>query len=349
MAKLTRKLRYPFETPPPEGEVTEVVDGILWARLPLPMALDHVNVYILDGDDGWTIVDTGFNSRRTRAIWQKLLEGPLAGKPVARVLVTHHHPDHVGLAGWFVTEHGAELLMSRTAWLMARMLTLDEQAVPPPETMAFWKSAGMSAEILASRANERPFNFADAVAPIPLGYTRVTGDSRLVLGGRGWLVLEGNGHAPEHLTLWSEDSQVVLAGDQIIPSISPNIGVYATEPEADPLAEWLESCERFQTFATPGQLVLPGHKLPFIGTETRLDQLIQNHHGALQRLEAFLVEPHTAAECFRTLFKRDIPSGEYGLALVEAMAHCLHLWHDGRVTREMREDGVWAWQVRGDV
>jgi hypothetical protein len=96
-------------------------------------------------------------------------------------------------------------------------------------------------------------------------------------------------------------------------------------------------------------LVLPGHKLPFIGTETRLDQLIQNHHGALQRLEAFLVEPHTAAECFRTLFKRDIPSGEYGLALVEAMAHCLHLWHDGRVTREMREDGVWAWQVRGDV
>ena len=349
MANLTRKLRYPFEMTPPEGEVTEVFEGIFWARLPLPMALDHVNVYIPDGDDGWTIVDTGFNSRRSRAIWQKLLEGPLAGKPVARVLVTHHHPDHVGLAGWFVSEHGAELLMSRTAWLMARMLTLDEQAVPPPETMAFWKSAGMSAEILAKRAKERPFNFADAVAPMPLGYTRVVGDSRLVLGGRGWLVLTVNGHAPEHLTLWSEDSQIVLAGDQIIPSISPNIGVYATEPEADPMAEWLESCERFQIYAHPGQLVLPGHKLPFVGTQTRLDQLIQNHHGALRRLEAFLVEPRTAAECFRTLFKRDIASGEYGLALVEAMAHCLHLWHAGRVTREMRADGAWLWQVRGDV
>ncbi|MBT8414967.1 MAG: MBL fold metallo-hydrolase [Boseongicola sp.] len=349
MADVTRKLRYPFETPPPEGEVIEVATGILWARLPLPMALDHVNVYILDGDDGWTIVDTGFASRRTRAIWQTLLDGPLAGKPVARVLVTHHHPDHVGLAGWFVAEHGAELLMSRTAWLMARMLTLDEQERPTPETMAFWKSGGMSAEILAKRASERPFNFADAVAPLPLGYTRVVGDSRLVLGGRGWLVLEGNGHAPEHLTLWSEDSQVVLAGDQIIPSISPNIGVYATEPEADPVSEWLEACERFQTYVFPDQLVLPGHKLPFVGTETRLDQLIQNHHGALRRLEAFLVEPHTAAECFRTLFKREIPAGEYGLALVEAMAHCLHLWHAGRVTREMRDDGAWVWQVRGDA
>ena len=86
MANLTRRLRYPFETPPPEGEVIKVATGILWARLPLPMALDHVNVYILDGDDGWTIVDTGFNSRRSRGIWQKLLDGPVAGTPVARVL-----------------------------------------------------------------------------------------------------------------------------------------------------------------------------------------------------------------------------------------------------------------------
>ncbi len=348
MADVARSLRYPFETPPGEGEVIEVASGILWARLPLPMALDHVNVYILDGDDGWTVVDTGFNSRRTRAIWDKLLAGPLAGKPVARVLITHHHPDHIGLAGWFQTEHGAQLLTSRTAWLTARMLTLDEQARPAPETLAFWQSAGMPSDMLATRAGERPFNFADTVAPMPLGYTRVQDEERLVLGGRGWMVLTGNGHAPEHLTLWSEDASVVLAGDQIIASISPNIGVYATEPEADPVAEWLESCERFQHFADPTQLVLPGHKLPFVGTASRLDQLIQNHHGALRRLEAFLGEPHTAAECFRTLFKRDISGGEFGLALVEAMAHCVHLWHAGRVTRERRADGAWVWQARGE-
>ncbi len=349
MADTPRKIRYPFESPPKEGEAIEVADGILWMRLPLPMALDHVNVYALEDDDGWTIVDTGFGSRRTKAIWRKLLDGPLAGKPVTRVLVTHHHPDHVGLAGWFVTEHGAELLMSRTAWLTARMLTLDAQDVPAPETIAFWQSAGMAPEILEARRTERPFNFADSVAPMPLGYTRVQSETRLELGGRGWLVLEGHGHAPEHLTLWSEDSSVVLAGDQIIPSISPNIGVYATEPEADPVAEWLASCERFLIYAQERQLVLPGHKLPFYGSEPRLQQLIENHHGALRRLEAFLAEPHTAGESFSTIFKRDISGGEYGLALVEAMAHCVHLWHAGRVTRTRRDDGALLWQMREDV
>ena len=141
----------------------------------------------------------------------------------------------------------------------------------------------------------------------------------------------------------------ILAGDQIIPSISPNIGVYATEPEADPVAEWLASCERFLIYAQERQLVLPGHKLPFYGSEPRLQQLIENHHGALRRLEAFLAEPHTAGESFSTIFKRDISGGEYGLALVEAMAHCVHLWHAGRVTRTRRDDGALLWQMREDV
>ncbi len=349
MAEFTRSLRYPSETPPPEGEVAEVADGILWARLPLPMALDHVNVFVLDGKDGWTVVDTGMQSRRTKAIWQKLLDGPLAAKPVARVLITHHHPDHIGLAGWLMAEHGAALLTSRTAWLTARMLVLDVQERPSSETIAFWESAGMPADILADRLRERPFNFADTVAPLPLGYTRLKDGDRVDLGGRGWRVWSGDGHAPEHLTLWSEDGAAVLGGDQFLPSISPNLGLYATEPEADPVAEWMASCARFTPFSKPDQLILPGHKLPYFGLSTRLDQLIANHEGALARLEAFLVEPHTAVECFRTLFKRDIRGGEFGLALVEAMAHCVHLWHAGRVTRVRRDDGAWLWQVRGDV
>ena len=347
MEEPARTIRYPHEFPPVPGSAIEVAPGILWARLPLPMALDHVNVYALDEGDGWTIVDTGLDWKKGRAAWESLLGGVLAGKPVRRVLVTHHHPDHVGLAGWFQAEHGAELLGTPTAWLMARMLVLDAQDLPTPETLEFWKSSGMDPDELAERAAGRPFNFADCVTPLPLGYRRIRDSEVIVAGGRKWTVRTGNGHAPEHATLWSDEGDIVIGGDQFLPSISPNLGVYATEPEADPVGEWIESCERFQRFADTRQLVLPGHKLPFTGLPSRLAQKIENHQAALDRLQEHLVTPHTAAESFLPLFRRNITRGsEYGLALAEAMAHCLHLWHLGRVTRFRREDGAWLWQSK---
>jgi glyoxylase-like metal-dependent hydrolase (beta-lactamase superfamily II) len=342
-----RQIRYPFETPPEAGETIEIAEGILWLRIPLPMVLNHVNVYALDDGDGWTVVDTGLDTKKTRAIWQAALAGPLGGKPVRRVIVTHHHPDHVGLAGWFQTDHGAELVTTRTAWLFARMLALDVQEAPTSETVTYWRRAGMEAATLERRMGERPFNFADILAPMPLGYTRIREADTLIAGGRSWSIKIGNGHAPEHATLWSGEDGLVLGGDQLLPSISPNLGVYATEPEADPVAEWLESCQRFRGLADDTRLILPGHKLPYSGLATRMDQLIENHENALRRLETFLTEPRTAADCFQTLFKRQIGDGEYGLALVEAVAHCLHLWHAGRVTRVLREDGAWLWQKTG--
>lgn len=156
----------------------------------------------------------------------------------------------------------------------------------------------------------------------------------------------GHGHAPEHLTLWSRDDALVIAGDQIISSISPNIGVYPTEPDADPLGEWLDSCARLSALARPDQLVLSGHKLPFTGLPTRMRQLAENHHGALKRLEKHLATPRTAAQCFPPLFKRRIDGGTYGLALVEAVAHLNHLHQAGRVTRTLDDDGAWLWQAK---
>ncbi len=338
-------LRYPFPEPPAEGAATEVAPGILWIRLPLPMALDHVNVYAIRDGDGWAVVDTGFDSRRGRAIWDRLLAGPMQGLPVTRVIVTHHHPDHVGLAGWFM-EQGAELLMTRTAWLMARMLVLDEQERPAPETLEFWRGAGMDPEILAQRAGERPFNFADMVAPLPLGFTRIRAGDVLHIGGRDWDVRIGHGHAPEHATLWCRDDDLVIGGDQLLPSISPNLGVYATEPMADPVTDWIESCTQMARFARADQLVLPGHKLPFTGLPDRLHQLIENHHGALTRLRAHLGVPRVASDCFQPLFKRSIDAGTYGLALVETVAHLNHLLVLEEVTRSRRSDGAWLWQLR---
>ena len=337
-------LRFPFDTPPEPGAAVEVAEGILWLRLPLPMALDHVNVYALADAAGWTLIDTGMNSRKTRDIWETALAGPLAGKTVARVLLTHHHPDHVGLVGWF-QDRGAELLTTRTAWLYARMLTLDVQDRPSAESLQFYQRAGTSPEMLAKRANERPFNFADMVAPMPLGFTRVEEGETLTLGGRRWRVRLGQGHAPDHITLWSEVDELVIGGDQLLPGISPNIGVYPTEPEADPLTEWLEATARFVPHAREDQLVLPGHKLPFTGLPFRLQQMAENHDQALERLLGHLHEPETAAGCFPALYKRPIGEGEYGLALVEAVAHLNCLLRRGQVCRSLRADGAWLWQA----
>ncbi|WP_224816191.1 MBL fold metallo-hydrolase [Hasllibacter sp. MH4015] len=338
-------IRTPFAEAAPEGEAVEVAPGVLWFRIPLPMALDHVNAYALRDDDGWTLIDTGLNSRRTIALWEKIIAGPLAGVPVKRLIVTHHHPDHVGLAGWF-QGRGVELCMTRTAWLFARMLMLDEQATPTPEQVQFWVDAGMDKDVLDKRLSERPFNFADIVHPMPLGFTRLIEGETVEMGGRVWDIRFGHGHAPDHATFWSRDGALVIGGDQLLATISPNIGVYATEPGADPVGDWMAACEALQPHARDSQLVLPGHKLPFTGLPSRMRQLIENHHGALDRLRTHIAKGEcSAAECFAPLFKRKIDEGTYGLALVEAVAHLNHLHRLGDVTRRRREDGAYAYSI----
>ena len=340
------RIGFPFDEAPEPGEVVEITEHILWMRLPLPMALDHVNVYCLRDDDGWTVVDTGIYSGKTRSIWERAIRGPLADAPIKRVLATHHHPDHIGLAGWMQRELGAELITSRTAWLFARMLTLDEQDSPLPETQSFWRAAGMPEPELERRANQRPFNFADTVSPLPLGFRSLKDLDVLHLGGRDWTVRLGHGHAPDHLVLFSDDGRYVLAGDHYLATISPNLGVYATEPLADPVSDWLVSHRALLPLLGDDQLALPGHGLPFDGLPFRAAQLIENHVSALDRLERFLTIPNTAVASFKTIFKREIGEGEYTLALVEAMAHCLALWHSGRATREIHEDGRWVFKAK---
>jgi len=339
-------LVFPHAAAPPEGGAVAVAEGVLWMRLPLPMALDHVNVYALDDGDGWTVIDTGLDSRRGRALWQAMLSGPLRGKALKRLVVTHYHPDHVGLAGWFQAQ-GAELWTTRTSYLFARMLTLDVQDRPLPATAAFWRAAGMPADEIARRMAQRPFNFADVVAPIAPGFRRLRNGDRLAMGGRQWTVRTGDGHAPEHATFWSDDGDLVIGGDQFLPRITPNLGVYATEPDADPVAEWVASCAAFMAHAGDGQTVLPGHHLPFAGLPRRLGEMIAHHHRTLDRLEAALSEPRTATGCFDALYQRPIGPDEYILALAEAVAHLNHLLQGGRATREKGTDGAWLWRRRG--
>lgn len=341
---------HPWQHPPETGTATEVAPGVLWARLPLPMRLDHVNVYILDEGDHWTLIDTGLDWSQGRKTWETLLAGPLAAKPVGRVILTHHHPDHIGLAGWFAargTGRGAEIWATRIAWLFGRMLTLDHNDLPTPQHLEFRRRAGMPEDLLAAYAHEKPFNFSSCVAPIPLGFRAIDEGDEIAMAGRQWTVRIGHGHAPAHATFWSSDG-LVLAGDQVIPGISSNISVYPTEPDADPLGDWLESCARLRGHARPEHLVLPGHKLPFRGLGFRLTQLIDNHDHALGRIEAELRHGSlTAAETFPVIFKRPIGATEYGLALGEAVAHMNHLVRKGRITRDASAapDGAWKFTL----
>ncbi len=338
---------YPFARPPEAGAAVELAEGVLWLRLALPMRPDHVNIYALDDGDGWTVVDTGLGTAKVREAWEALLAGPLAGKPVRRVILTHHHPDHVGNVGWFQRQHGAELWATRTAWLYARMLTLDVQDTMSREARRYAVQAGMPPEMIAERAAMRPFNFSDVVEPLPLGFRRIVQGEEIVAGGRRWRVETGHGHAPEQATFWGVDHDLVLVADQVLPTISPNLGVYPTEPEADTVGEWIASCGRLRGLTRGGELALPGHKLPFHGLAARLEELLAHQHEVLRRLLDLLRVPHRAAECFDVLYGRRIGKGEYYLALAEAVGHLNHLHQRGLVRRETGPDGAYLWQEVG--
>ncbi|MEM6663407.1 MAG: MBL fold metallo-hydrolase [Pseudomonadota bacterium] len=301
----------------------------------MPMRLDHVNCYVIDDGDHWTLVDTGMNTSKVRGLWDGLLAGPLNGKPIGRLVLTHHHPDHVGLLGWF-KEQGAEVWMTRYAYMAARMMTLDQPEQQPQEAVDFRLRAGQPPDEVADYAKEAPWRMP--VWPIPLGFKVINDGDTLQMGGRDWKVHFGHGHAWDHATFWTDD--VVLAGDQIIPGISSNVGVWAMEPEADTLSAWIESCHRLRTVASgTDPLILPGHKMPFRGVDFRLNQLIENHHGALRHIEKALKEgPRTAAQLFVPIFLRDIKGSQYGLALAEAVAHMNHLYLAGRVDRALVGD-----------
>ena len=334
-------LTYPLGRRAPEvGDVIQIADGIGWARLPVPGSLKHINVWLLDDGDGVAIVDTGLDIPPCREAWEAMLAGPLAGQAVTRVIVTHFHPDHLGLAGWLAERFGAPLWMTREEWLFARMLAADVRDTPPKEAFAYWRAAGWDEERIAAEAKKGWGRFASVVSPVPVSYIRIVAGQTIRIGSRDWRVVVGSGHCPEHACLVDEAGGVMIAGDQVLPRITSNVSVSISEPEGDPLGDWLASIQKLK--GLPADLfVLPSHGEPFTGLHARLDALDHGHRDRLDALHAQLADPRRAVDCFPVLFGRKIDDSVIGLATGEAMAHLRRLEVEGRARRDVRDGVLW--------
>lgn len=341
MVKQSKDISFPYEKPPDFGEILSIAEDIFWARMPLPMMLDHVNVYILNSNEGLTIIDTGINSKECINAWKRIIGNYFPDKKILQVIITHHHPDHIGLVGWFSTFFNAKIFSSRTSWLMARMLSLDIQKFPDRNVIKFWKKGGMEKNLLEKKSKERPFNFSDVVYPIPIGFQSKYRGENILINGEKWIIEIGNGHAPDHIVLYSNQRSIILAGDQIIAGISSNLGVYATEPNLDTVGLFIHSCKKFHDLFDDDVLVLPGHKMPFFGIKSRLNQLIFHHEEILKRMNEKLVKGEfSAVDLFNTVFGRDIKEGEYILALGETIGHLNFFKNKGLLSWTERKDGV---------
>lgn len=333
-------LRFPYETAPAVGEVVTIRPGLLWTRLSLPFRLDHVNIYLIEDDDGWIIVDTGIDNHATRAQWQALFDGPLAGFRFRGLLVSHHHPDHIGLAGWLCETLDIPLLTSRTAFLSAMNLYNSPELLAATAYSEFYRSHGMSPEI-AALVSTQGHGYMRMLSKPPFTYERIADGDVLTFGGRRFHVLSGGGHCPEQIMLYLPAEQLFLAADQVIEKISPNVSVMAFEPTGDPLGSFLRSLHHIRRDVADDVLVLAGHRLPFHGLHERCGQLIDHHQQRCDIILSALKEaPRSAAELVPLMFTRELTPHEMSFAFTEVLAHTNHLVARGECCWQERKDGA---------
>lgn len=317
---------------PDNGALLEVARGVFWLRMPLPFSLDHINLWVLDGGDHWALVDTGLPSPASKDHWRALFAGPLAGKPVGRIIVTHYHPDHIGLAGWLAAKWQVPLEMSRGEFMLARTLTLDVAERTPDDVVRFYAAQGWPSAAVDRLKSSAWGHFGRGVHKLPTGYRRLRAGDRLSIGARQWTIVVGAGHSPEHICLFDAEARLLISGDQVLPRITSNVSVTPTEPDADPLGDWLDSIAALKGLPED-TLVLPAHNEPFSGLHVRLDQLAADHHRKLDALIDACATPHTAFDCFGTLFRKTIDEGELQMATGEALAHLQWLSKRGQLVR----------------
>jgi len=323
------------------GQPLAVAKGVYWLRMPLPFSLNHINLWLLEDDTGWTIVDTGINTSACKELWQQVFDNHLKNKPINQLIVTHLHPDHVGLAGWLCETWGLELQMSRTDYMACRVLMSDTGKPAPKAAISFYQRAGVSDEQLTTY-KAKFGGYGKSIYPMPDSFVRLQDGETVTMAGQQWSIVVGRGHAPEHLCLMCPALNVFIAGDQLLPSISSNVSVWPTEPHSNPLKDWLDSCAMLQQRIPLDVLVLPSHGQVFFGAHQRLQRLIDGHEKSLIKLLEVCKQPQRNVDLFTHLFRRPINDDVLTLAVGETQAHLNYLVNKNKLQTSTDNTGaIW--------
>jgi glyoxylase-like metal-dependent hydrolase (beta-lactamase superfamily II) len=331
-------LRFPVAAPPRPGAALPIAPGVLWLRMPLPFALDHINLWLLEDGPGWTIVDCGYAMAETKSAWERIFAAHLGGLPVTRIIVTHFHPDHIGLASWLAERWQAPLWITEKEWLHARVMSRGSDDFVPLRR-EFGRRAGLDGTASAL-FGEREKSYRRGVPSVPPAFRRISDGAMIEIGGREWRVIVGEGHAPELACLYCPETGVLISGDQVLPKISPNVSVQAHEPDGDPLAQYLASLAKLRAAISPEALVLPSHNLPFFGLHARIDELTAHHKARCEELLAAVTRPQSAVDLLPVLFRRPLDRHQTAFALGEALAHLHYLERRSALDRIRDPDGV---------
>ncbi len=332
-------LLFPHTEPPAPGTLTEIASGVRWLRLPLPYRLDHVNIYLIEDEGGWAVLDTGLGTDACREGWETVLAGPLAGQRLTRMIVTHFHPDHVGLAGWLHQRFGLPLAMPRPEYIYSLALRYAPADLGADMYRPFYLRHGLSPEVtelVLSRGHE----YLRRTTGVPPMYHRLQHGDTLRIGARDFQVQTGGGHALEQATLYCRENRLFFAADQVIARISPNVSVHAMEPDLDALGIYLRSLRALRGAVAADVLVLPGHGLPFLGLHTRIDELIAHHRQRCGQIaDACRTRALSVAEMLPRVFTRELDEHQTGFAFGEVLAHVNHMLSLGELLAESDAQG----------
>lgn len=362
MNLLEQELDYPFAATLPEaGTALEIAPGVKWIRMPLPFALDHINLWLLrdEMDDtnaaggkrqGWSLVDCCISHETPRAQWETIFATQLEGLPILRVIVTHMHPDHIGLAHWLcqrwsTAQHVCRMWISATDYYAARLGSQSTTGFGGDSTARFFAAHGLTDPQSLEKIRDRAGYYPSLVPEVPASFCRLMDGHAVRIGGRDWHCISGYGHAPEHIALHCAQASILISGDMVLPRISTNVSVFDVEPDANPLALFLASIDKFKAVGS-GTLTLPSHGRPFRGLHTRIRQLHEHHRDRLAEvMQACTERPRSAADILPVMFKRALDLHQTTFAMGESIAHLHLLWFDGQLRRTLDRDAIYRFSV----